>query len=159
MLMSRPLSLWNEWNQQHGAMTRLAYAPAWRAFAPSFPPVNVWQDDEAVYATAELPGLGPEDVEVFVSRGAELTIRGRRKADDLPEGTWYLRERGFGSFQRTLELPSPVGADQVEARFVNGVLQVKLPRAASARPKRIPVRRESAPALGHTPATEKGGQS
>jgi HSP20 family protein len=71
--------------------------------------------------------------------GSDLTIRGKR-GEEPSEGTAYhRRERGAGEFNRVLRLPIEVDADRVEATLRDGVLLVKLPKAESARPKKIKV--------------------
>lgn len=108
--------------------------------ATTYPPMNVWEDDDRLYVEAELPGLELKDLEIFVNAGNQLTVKGNRQEPVLEQGAWHRRERGFGSFARTLELPSHVDADKVEAQFKCGVLTVVLPKAAEARPRRIEVR-------------------
>ena len=152
MLTLRAPSLWGHLERLHDEMTRRALGMAWStpsgpAFAPSYPPVNIWQDDDAVYAEAELPGVRPDHVEVFVTNGNELTIQGERLPGEAPQGAWLHRERGFGKFCRVLLLPAPVEADKVEAHFEQGVLHLTLPKVEQARPRRIPVRGEALPAL------------
>ncbi|REK10825.1 MAG: Hsp20/alpha crystallin family protein [Planctomycetota bacterium] len=113
-------------------------AAAWGGPAPSFPALNVWEEDDVLYAEAEVPGLKSEDLEISVIAG-DLTLRGRR-GGEAPEGTAYHRqERGTGEFNRVLRLPIEVDADQVEATLNDGVLLVKLPKAESAKPRKIKV--------------------
>jgi HSP20 family protein len=138
--------LWSGWNRLQEEMDRLfgrpPEVPAVRRLAPSFPPVNVWEDDEAYHLEAELPGLKREDLDVQVRQRNQLTIQGERKPDPALQGAWHRRERGTGRFQRTFSLPVPVDADKVEARLENGVLHLTLPKAAEARPRRITVKAE-----------------
>jgi len=104
----------------------------------TFPPMNIWEDAENLYAEAELPGLKMEDIEVLVTDD-ELTIRGSRSVD-LPEGARALRrERAVGTFERTCTLPAPINTEQVSAQLTNGVLSITLPKAAEAKPRRIAV--------------------
>lgn len=104
----------------------------------AYPAVNVWEEGEHLFAEAELPGAKSEDVDVSVAAD-ELTIRGRRTAG-VPEGSPYHRqEREVGEFSRTLRLPYEVDADGVEATLSDGVLLLKLPKAVSARPRKIQV--------------------
>jgi HSP20 family protein len=108
----------------------------------AFPPVNVWEDADAVHVEAELPGLNLNDLEIYVTGGNQLTIKGERK-QELPEkSVRHREERAFGSFSRVLTLPFPVNADKVEARFENGVLQVTLPKHEAAKPRKIAVKAE-----------------
>jgi len=111
-----------------------------RAFAATYPTVNLWEDGDNLYAQAELPGVPADKVEVVVSEGNLLTIAGERPEVEAGKGAWHRRERGTGKFRRELTLPAAVEADKVEAHFEHGVLSLKLPKAAEARARRIPVR-------------------
>ena len=112
----------------------------WTALAASYPALNVWEDEGHLYLEAELPGMDLEDLEIFVTGGDQLTLKGERKQPAVENGTWYRQERGFGTFLRTVTLPSPVNADKVEARFLNGVLTITLPKAEAAKPRKITVK-------------------
>ncbi len=104
----------------------------------SFPALNVWEEGDDLYAEAELPGIAGDGVDVSVV-GSDLTIRGKR-GQELPEGSSYhRRERGEGEFIRVMRLPIEVDANRVEATLKNGVLLIKLPKAESAKPKKIKV--------------------
>ena len=108
--------------------------------AGTYPALNVWTNEDGLVLTAELPGFSPDDIDISVV-GDSLTLSGERKADDVPEGTRYhRRERGYGKFSRTLQLPYTVEADGVEALFNNGILHVQLPRAEADKPKKITVK-------------------
>lgn len=107
--------------------------------AATFPATNAWQDDANVHVEAELPGMELSDLEIYVMGGNQLMIKGERKAPQVDKAIWHRQERGFGAFTRVLELPIDVDADQVQARLVNGVLSVKLPKSAAAKPKKIPI--------------------
>lgn len=111
-----------------------------RKFASTYPPVNVWEDAENLYAQAELPGIAPEQLEVVVTGGNVLSLAGERKGDEALKGTWQRRERGTGHFRREVTLPVAVDAAKVEAHFENGVLSLKLPKVPEARARRIEVR-------------------
>jgi HSP20 family protein len=105
-----------------------------------FPPVNIWEEGDALRVEVELPGLDMKDVEIYVTGTDQLTLKGERKAN-LEKGTYHRQERVFGSFVRVLTLPVPVDADKVEARLENGVLQLKLPKHERAKPRKIAVKR------------------
>lgn len=109
--------------------------------AYTYPPVNLWEDDQNYFAEAELPGIPLDALEIFVSEGNQLTIQGERKPLEAG-GTWHRKERGFGKFSRTFTLPSEVDADKVEAKMEQGVLRVTLPKSERARPRRISVKGE-----------------
>ncbi len=104
-----------------------------------FPAVNVWEDEEKLYAEAEVPGLKMEDLEILV-KGNELTIKGERKSVEQEGVRYQRRERGKGSFCGVVRLPVDVDTDNVEAHLENGVLTVNLPKAVSARPRKIEVK-------------------
>jgi HSP20 family protein len=100
----------------------------------------VLQQDDDLVVRAELPGVRPEDVDITVQNGV-LTISGKIEEEQEEERRGYLvRERRYGTFRRSLQLPQEVDEDQINARFENGVLEVTIPGAAAARePKRIQV--------------------
>jgi HSP20 family protein len=105
---------------------------------PGFPALNVWEEGDALVAEAEVPGVKSDDLEISVV-GADLTIRGRRESESGEQTTYYHRERGTGEFNRVIRLPVEIDADKVEATLVDGVLALKLPKAESAKPKKIKV--------------------
>ena len=97
--------------------------------------INVREDDDAYVLSALVPGLKSEDLNIQVLEDV-LRIEGEYKAD---ENEYLLRELPNGSFTRTLRLPSGIEAESVEAKIADGVLTLKLPKAESARPKKIQV--------------------
>lgn len=138
--------VWEPLQQLQGEMNRLL--ERWggsglgRAFAPSFPAVNLWEDEDSLCVEAELPGLNLNDLEIYVTGDNQLTIKGERKPVVPEKGVWHRQERGAGSFVRTLDLPFAVNRDRVEAHFENGVLFIKLPKHENARPRKINVKGE-----------------
>ncbi|MGX0876670.1 HSP20 family protein [Roseovarius sp. MBR-154] len=107
---------------------------------PVFPAVNVWQGDEAVAITAELPGVDPADIDISVKENV-LTISGERKAPEVPEGArWHRNERGFGRFARSVRLPFVAAEDKVEARMTNGVLRIVIGRPEEDKPRKIEIK-------------------
>ena len=104
-------------------------------------PLNVWQDENAIYVEGELPGVDRATLEVTVTEGDKLAIRAQRPAPAKVEGvTWLRQERAAGTFARVIGLPFPVDAEKVEATYNNGVLKVTLPKIAAVRPRTIPVK-------------------
>jgi HSP20 family protein len=110
--------------------------------SPGFPALNVWEDGNELHVEAELPGQNLKEVEIYVSGGNQLTLKGERKPQAPERGVWHRQERIFGAFNRTLTLPYPVDADKVDARLENGVLHIQLTKHESARPRKIPVKAE-----------------
>ncbi len=105
-----------------------------------FPLVNLYETPDDYVVTAEVPGVKAEDIDITVV-GDSLTIKGKREADvDREKVNCHRQERDFGSFARTLALPAAIAGDKVDATYVNGVLQVKLPKAEEAKPRVIKVK-------------------
>jgi HSP20 family protein len=105
----------------------------------AFPAVNVWECGEYLCAEAEVPGVTQDNIEVLVV-GNELTIKGHRPTPEEKDVSYHRRERGAGDFARVLTLPVEIEADKVEASLKDGVLTLKLPKAAEARARKITVK-------------------
>jgi len=121
-------------------MSRLFAASARPPVAPSFPAMNVWTNPDGAVLTAELAGVKAEDIDIAVV-GETLTLTGSREPEELQENDRYhRRERGYGKFTRTIQLPFPVEADRVEANFNKGVLSISLPRAEADKPRKINIK-------------------
>jgi HSP20 family protein len=102
--------------------------------------LDVAETDEAIRVRAEVPGMGPDDLDVSLV-GDVLTLSGQKvDEDESGEGTRYYSERQFGSYQRTVKLPCPVDPDRVTAEHKNGVVTITLQKAETVRPKRIAVK-------------------
>lgn len=119
-----------------------------RAFAPylpdtgsaGYPAVNMWQGENSIAITTELPGVEPDDIDISVKEDT-LTLSGERKMPEVGDkATWHMRERPVGRFARSIRLPFRVNPDNVEAHFSNGVLQIELQRPEEDRPRRIQVK-------------------
>ncbi len=104
------------------------------------PALDVLQEDGDVVVRAELPGVKPEDVDVTLSRGV-LTISGRRKAEQEQQGQgYYVRERRYGSFRRSMVLPEGIDESKINARYEAGVLELRISGAAAVQePKKIQI--------------------
>jgi HSP20 family protein len=103
------------------------------------PSVDVSESDREISVQAELPGLDPRDIDVNVS-GNLLTIKGEKKAmEDHSDENYFRRERYSGLFQRSVHLPSDVIGEEARARFQNGVLSIKLPKAESGGARKIDI--------------------
>jgi HSP20 family protein len=138
--------MWNQLQQFQSEMNRLF--DRWNGGEQqgfgytAFPALNVWEEGDQVCVEAELPGLDLKDLEIYVTGGNQLTVKGERKPPTPGRGVWHRQERAFGSFSRSLTLPFPVDPDKVDARLENGVLLVKLAKHESARPRKIAVKAE-----------------
>src|SRR5262249_15589989 len=121
------------WGEDGGRLLGLAAA---------YSPLNVWEDNDTVFVEAELPGLDRKDLEIYVTGGNQLTLKGQRQPPTVEKGIWHRQERNFGQFSRTVALPFAVDADKVNARFENGILLIQLAKHESAKPRKIDVKSE-----------------
>ncbi len=104
------------------------------------PLLNVWDDANAVFAEADLPGIDAAKLDVTVTEGNQLTIQGERAAPEIKGSVWVRQERPSGRFIRVVTLPALVDADRVEAAYDNGVLRLTLPKHEAAKPRKIEVK-------------------
>ena len=103
------------------------------------PAMDVYETENEVVVKCTLPGVQPGDVDITMT-GETLTIKGEIKADEtVKSDSYYLQERRYGSFSRSITIPVPVVADKAEAKFENGVLTLTLPKAEEVKPKSIKV--------------------
>jgi HSP20 family protein len=102
--------------------------------------INIREEDESYVLSALVPGLKAEDLNIQVLDDV-LRIEGQYKGSDpanqAEESNYLVRELPTGSFTRTLRLPSSIDADKVDAKIADGILTLTLPKAESARPRRI----------------------
>lgn len=119
--------------------TGLASALEGEGFGAWMPPVDVVEQGDNLVFRAELPGVAKDDIEVKVENGT-LTIRGEKR-QERESGTdaAHRTERVYGTFQRSFTLPSSVDAEKVQARYKDGVLELVLPKADAAKPRRIAI--------------------
>jgi HSP20 family protein len=91
---------------------------------------------------AELPGFTKEDVSIEIHEN-RLIIRGERKREtEAKEDQYHRLERAYGRFERAFWLPTTVDAEQIQATFKDGVLELRLPKSPAAKPKQIPITEE-----------------
>ena len=97
-----------------------------------YPQIDVRETDKELKVSAELPGMTDKDIEVLIS-GDSLTIKGEKKEEKEDKKENYHRmERRYGSLRRILQLPSEVKADNAQATFKNGVLEITIPKSEQA---------------------------
>ena len=109
------------------------YAGVWS------PPVDIYETDEALIMKAELPGFSKDDISIEIKENT-LVMKGERKRqDEVKEGNYHRTERVYGAFQRSFLLPTTVEHDKVKASYKDGILELHLPKAPAAQPKRIAV--------------------
>ena len=106
----------------------------------SAPAIDMYQTDDEVVVRAALPGFNADEVQINVT-GDVLTLRGESKQqEEKKERSWHIREHRWGSFERSVALPTEVTADKAVADFENGILTITLPKAEEVKPKTITVK-------------------
>jgi HSP20 family protein len=133
--------------QGNGRAATTAWAPA----------LDISERKDAYLVTVELPGLKPEDLDITMEDGL-LTIQGERQiTSESSEQQFHRVERRYGAFRRAITLPAHVMAEGIQASFEVGVLQILVPKAEEAKPKRIrirPARTEAHAASSEGPSSE-----
>jgi HSP20 family protein len=118
------------------AFTRpLSLRDAW-----SVPAIDMFQTDDEIVVKAALPGIKADEVQINIT-GEVLTLKGEVKhEEEKKEKAWHIREQRFGSFERSVVLPTDVVADKAKADFENGILTITLPKAEEVKPKVINIK-------------------
>jgi HSP20 family protein len=133
------LDFLNEVDRLQDQMNRL-FQGASTTQAVGSPALNIWSSENAIMASAELPGIDTGKLDISVN-GNVLTIRGAYPEQQLKSGeNWVRQERPEGSFVRVFQLPFQVETEKVDAKYRNGILYLTLPRAEAEKPKRISVK-------------------
>ena len=113
-----------------GEDSRLPVLPGNAAFTPR---IDVKEDDVSYEISTELPGLEEKDLEISIDDGT-LVLRGEKSgASEEKEGKYFRQERIYGRFERAFHLPDGVEAEQIEAKFKNGILAITLPKKEEAK--------------------------
>jgi HSP20 family protein len=127
------------WRRPLFSFMRPEYWLPTRTLAMAMPALDVYEEKDEVVVKAELPGMAKEDIEVHLT-DSTLFIQGeKKKQEEVKNEDYQCCERSYGSFARTIELPTAVKAEQVKATFKEGVLEVRLPKTEEAKQKTIQV--------------------
>ena len=137
---------WDPWNDMlslREAMSQLMEESVVRPSAARgqgfVPALDVSETEDGYLVEAAVPGLKPEDLEITLENNV-LTIKGQtRQANEDKQRNYHRIERRFGSFQRTIGLPSTVKADAIKANLEHGVLKLEIPKAEEIKPRKIAV--------------------
>lgn len=138
------VSPWQELNEVSHRLSRMfdeGGVPEITNGGSWMPAVNVEETRDDLILTADLPGFRVEDVELELENGV-LAIRGERqevREENSEERKVHLWERRYGGFHRSFSLPRTVKADEISARFEDGVLHVRMPKAAEAKGRKIQI--------------------
>jgi len=135
--------VWGEMDRLlNDSLTRTRTSPRF-SFRPA---MDLYDQGDEIVFKAVLPGATPENIELAVEQNT-LTIRGKfgyTLSEDEAKGVhWYRREIGTGEFAETIVLPAQVDSERAEARFADGILTLRIPKASQARARRIPVKTTS----------------
>jgi HSP20 family protein len=103
------------------------------------PAVDIYETENELVLSAELPGVNEKDVEIKVEDGT-LSIKGERKLEkETKEENYHRIERAYGSFFRSFTLPNYVDYDNISAEFENGLLKVHMPKKTEVKPKKVKI--------------------
>lgn len=133
---------WREMGQLQHEMNRLLVGARSQTGTPAreYPPVNLYVNENDLVVTTELPGVDPAKIDVTVT-GDTVTIAAERVSDAVKQGeNFHRRERPSGQFRRSLQLPFEVDPARTEAAYERGVLQVKMTRPETQKPKKVAVK-------------------
>jgi len=130
---------WGDRAQDFFGQGPFARSPVRREECRWVPAVDISEDDDNLYIEVEIPGMKKEDIKVSMEHNV-LSLKGEKKqGQEVKEENYHRWERCYGSFSRAFELPMPVQADRIKARYHDGVLHIELPKAEEVKPKEIPI--------------------
>ncbi|MBI1854607.1 MAG: Hsp20/alpha crystallin family protein [Chloroflexi bacterium] len=116
----------------------LGLKDGWRG--SGIPAIDMYQTDNEVVVKAAVPGVKADEVQISVT-GDMLTIKGEAsQKQETDEKSYHIREQRWGSFERSVVLPTNVVSDKAKAEFENGILTITLPKAEEVKPKMITVK-------------------
>jgi HSP20 family protein len=138
------LSLQNEMTRLFSQATSGTEGGGSELFAQGWvPPMDVLEEQDRYVVTMELPGITPDQVDVTFNDGV-LTVRGERKFyEGRQENDFHRVERRYGAFARSITLPQTIDPEKIDAQFSSGLLTLAIPKAETAKPRRIEVKATS----------------
>jgi len=102
------------------------------------PPVDVAEENDTIVVKVEVPGMNENDLKVHFEDGL-LTVSGERQFERKDDRNYHRIERAYGSFVRTFSLPRTVDANAIHATYVDGVLEISIPKKEEAKPRQIQI--------------------
>jgi HSP20 family protein len=104
----------------------------------TFPAINVASSADTVNVYVFAPGIDAKSLEISLQQNV-LTVDGRRETSQDPAATYYRHERFDGAFRRVIALPEDVDPDKVEASYRDGIVEIRIQRHESSKPRRIEI--------------------
>ena len=104
-----------------------------------FPPINIFSDREGYVIRLEMPGVSPDQITIE-GQGRTLTVAGKRENTPPDGASFHRRERDFGEFSRSVQLPDDLDVARAEATYKHGILTVRIPKKEEAKPRQITVK-------------------
>lgn len=137
---SGPLNQLDALRRQMDQLSKAFDADAYQNLpAGVFPQINLTEDRENYYVSAELPGVAPDELDIKAD-GKSISISGERKIQSENEGVKYHRkEREAGKFSRMIGLPGEIDPERINASLKNGILKIVLPKPEALKPRQISV--------------------
>lgn len=103
------------------------------------PLVDIYDNDENIVITAELPGINKENIKVDV-KDRVLTLKGERLSEnEVKEDSYHRRERVYGKFERAFTLPVEVDPEEIQADYKDGILKINIPKPKEQKPKQVTI--------------------
>jgi HSP20 family protein len=119
-------------------------------------PIDVYATNDQVRILAAVPGMTPDDLDLTIHQNTVTlsgTVHSVADSEDAKEATWYVSELGSGSYRRSVTLPFPVDPEHATATFEHGIVRIVLPKAESAKPRKIAITQETSDAVSATAAS------
>jgi HSP20 family protein len=137
---------WDPFAEMRNSMEALfdqGFSRPWRLIGASdlqsgFP-IDLWETNDAFELCAAIPGVNPDDVAISLTPEAVTIGFEHTASEQSPDRRYLIQEMGHGKYQRSLSFQTPVDPDKTEARYENGLLRMRLPKAEHARVRQIRV--------------------
>jgi len=104
------------------------------------PSLDIYQDEDNVYAKVALPGVDPENINISIENDILILESSMEKKSEVDEKNYYRKEIRYGSFRRNVQLPTHVQGDKAEAEYEKGILNITIPKREEVKTKKIEVK-------------------
>jgi HSP20 family protein len=144
----RPIQELDEIERHFEDLFSQSFQPIWRRMPVKdgewMPAIDIFEKNDKFIVKAELPGMKQEDIDVSLN-GNYLIVKGKKSTEsEVKEQDYYRSERSYGSFYRSIPLPSTVDEKKIEANYEDGVLEISIPKTAEVKQNKIKVRAKNA---------------